>query len=154
MKTTTSSSTDRVEKQVWLAAPRARVWRALTDTREFNEWFGVRLAGSFAPGARLRGPVTHPGYEHLTMEVTIERMEPERLLSWRWHPGAEEPTEAEPATLVVFELEDADNGTLLRVVESGFDSLPIARRAKAYRENEEGWAAQMEAIRKHVGAAT
>lgn len=150
------TSTDRIEKRVLLRAPRARVWRALVDAEAFGEWFGVDLAGSFDPGARLRGQVTHPGYEHLRFEITIERMEPERLLSWRWHPNAVEPGieySAEPTTLVVFELNDVDGGTMLTVAESGFDSIPLARRAEAYRGNEQGWTAQMEAIERYVTKA-
>src|SRR3989442_5843971 len=137
----TMTSTDRIEKSILLRAPRARVWRALTDAEEFGKWFGVRLAGTFAPGARVQGKVTHPGYEHLTFDIAIDRMEPQRLFSWRWHPA---PVEAsmdyskEPTTLVVFELEEAAGGTMLRVVESGFDEIPLARRAGAYRMNEAG----------------
>jgi uncharacterized protein YndB with AHSA1/START domain len=145
--------TDRIEKQILLRAPRTRVWQALTTVSEFNEWFGVKLTGTFTPGARLRGQVTHKGYEHLTMEVTIDKVEPERLLAWRWHPGATEPTKdysAEPATLVVFELEEVDGGTMLSVVESGFDRLPATRREQAYRDNEGGWTQQMESIKRHV----
>jgi uncharacterized protein YndB with AHSA1/START domain len=146
------SDQDRIEKRILLRAPRARVWRALVDSVEFGEWFGVQLSGSFAPGARLRGQVTHKGYEHVQFEIIIERMEPERLLSWRWHPHAidsQADYSAEPATLVVFELADAPDGTLLTVVESGFEGLPPARR-EAYRANEQGWAIQMKAIEKHV----
>jgi uncharacterized protein YndB with AHSA1/START domain len=149
-----TTATDRIEKQIVLRAPRARVWRALTSADEFGSWFGAKVAGPFTPGARIRGPVTHKGYEHLTMDFTIERMEPERLFSWRWHPGAIDPSaayDAEPATLVTFELHDAPEGTLLTVVESGFDGLPPARRASAYRDNEGGWTAQMENIQRHVG---
>jgi uncharacterized protein YndB with AHSA1/START domain len=145
--------TDRIEKQILLRAPRKRVWQALTTVGEFNEWFGVTLTGTFTPGARLRGQVTHKGYEHLTMEVTIDKVEPERLLSWRWHPGATEPTKdysAETATLVVFELAEVDGGTMLSVVESGFDRLPATRREQAYRDNEDGWTQQMESIKRHV----
>src|SRR5947199_10203289 len=87
----TMTSTDRIEKRILLRAPRSRVWRALSDAQEFGSWFGVQLAGAFAPGARLQGKVTHPGYEHLTFEMTVDRMEPERLFSWRWHPAAIEP---------------------------------------------------------------
>ena len=118
--------------------------------------FGVDLDGSFAPGARLRGRITHKGYEHLPFEITIEEMEPERLFSWRWHPNAVEPNvdyDAEPTTLVVFELDDAEEGTLLTVVESGFDGIPADRRAEAYRGNEQGWSGQMEAIERYVGRA-
>lgn len=139
-----------------LRAPRSRVWRALTSAQEFSEWFGVALTDTFAPGARLRAPVTHKGYEHVTWEVTIDRMEPERLLSWRWHPHAIEPGAdyaSEPTTLVTFELEEVDGGTMLTVVESGFDRIPLARRKEAYRGNDEGWAAQMESIRRYVSPA-
>src|SRR5712691_1401254 len=151
-----ASETDRIEKQILLRAPRSRVWRALSDAKEFGAWFGVDLEGPFAPGASVRGKVTHPVYEHMTFELEVERMEPERLFSWRWHPAALEPGVAyskEPATLVVFELEEKGGGTLLKVVESGFDRVPVARRAKAYRLNEEGWGAQMKAIEQHLAKA-
>src|SRR2546423_1761729 len=113
------TSTDRIEKRVLLRAPRARVWRALADARAFGEWFGVDLAGSFAPGARLRGRVTHKEYEHVQMEIAVESMEPERRISWRWHPHATDGIDrsAEPATLVVFELDDTGDGTMLTVTE-------------------------------------
>ena len=150
------TSTDRIEKQVVLRAPRAKVWRALADAPRFGAWFGVDLRGaSFTPGARVRGKVTHPGYEHLTWEAVIERMEPERLLSWRWHPYAVDPKtdySKEPTTLVVFELRDVPEGTLLTVVESGFDQIPLARRAEAWRMNDQGWAKQMENIERHVSS--
>jgi uncharacterized protein YndB with AHSA1/START domain len=144
---------DRVEKHILLRAPRSRVWRALVDAEQFGNWFGVKLNGSFAPGVRLQGKVTNPGYEHIPFEITIERMEPERLLSWRWHPHAIDlkvDYSAEPTTLVVFELEDAPDGTLLTVVESGFEGIPLARRLEAYRGNEQGWTAQMRAIERYV----
>jgi uncharacterized protein YndB with AHSA1/START domain len=149
----TQNSTDRIEKQFLLSHPRAKVWRAVTDAKEFGRWFGVNLTGEFKPGARLSGRVTHKGYEHVTMEIVIERMEPERLLSWRWHPGVPEPGQPftdETPTLVVFELKDVPGGTLLTVVESGFDQIPLARRSKALKENEGGWTAQMKAIEAHL----
>ncbi len=151
-----STSTDRIEKQIQLRAPRSRVWRAISDHREFGAWFRVDLEGPFAPGARVAGKITYPGYEHLRFEMFIDRMEPERLLSWRWHPAAVDPGvdySSEPTTLVVFELEDAARGTLLKMVESGFDRLPEARRANAFRMNGEGWAEQMKNIERHVAAA-
>jgi uncharacterized protein YndB with AHSA1/START domain len=149
-------NSDRIEKQIVLRAPRSRVWRALADAQAFGEWFGMKLSGSFAPGAHLQGQVTHKGYEHLTMEILIERMEPERLFSWRWHPYAIDTKtdySKEPTTLVVFELADAAEGTLLTVVESGFDGIPLARRMEAYRGNEQGWTQQMKAIENYVGQA-
>lgn len=149
-------STDRIEKKTVLRAPISRVWRAISRSEEFGEWFKVDLAaGAFAPGARVRGRITYPGYEHVIMEITVERMEPERLFSYRWHPGAPGPGEdysAEPTTLVEFRLEEVPGGTELTVVESGFDGIPLARRAKAYRENEQGWAEQLRNIERHVRA--
>jgi uncharacterized protein YndB with AHSA1/START domain len=151
-----SPSTDRIERKILLRAPRSRVWRALTDPAEFGAWFGVKVEGTFAPGAHVRGAITHPGYEHVVFDITIERMEPERLFSWRWHPHAVEPGvdySAEPTTLVVFELADAPGGTMLTVVESGFDQVPLARRAQAYRMNGEGWTHQMRAIEGYVATS-
>lgn len=146
-------STDRIEQQLLLHAPRARVWRALTDPRQFSEWFGVIVTEPFVPGAHVRGKVTHPGYEHVVFEIVIADVVPERSLSWRWHPHAISPTRdysSEPTTLVVFQLEDAPGGTLLSVVESGFDRVPSERRLEAYRGNEQGWSAQMASIEKYV----
>ena len=151
-----AASTDRIERKILLSAARPRVWRALTSPQEFGDWFGVSLQSkSMAAGQRLRGHVTHPGYEHVIFEVMIERIEPERLLSWRWHPYAVDPAvdySAEPTTLVVFELQDANGGTLLSVVESGFDNVPPARRLEAFRMNSGGWDQQMKNIEKHVAA--
>jgi len=146
-------SLDRIEKEVVLRAPRSRVWRALTDAEEFGAWFGVKLQGGFAAGARVQGQITIPGYEHVTMDITVVRLEPERRFTWRWHPAAVEPGvdySAEPTTLVEFHLEEVAGGTRLTVVESGFESIPLARRAKALEENEGGWAAQLQNIARHV----
>jgi uncharacterized protein YndB with AHSA1/START domain len=150
------ASTDRIEKTLVLRAPRSRVWRALTDAEAFGEWFGVQLAGPFAPGSRVSGRITHPGYEHLPFELTVERMEPERLFSWRWHPNSVEAGvdySAEPTTLVSFELADAAEGTRLSVVETGFDGIPPERRATAYRGNDEGWTGQMVAIERYLSGS-
>ena len=151
-----SASTDRIERKIFLKVPRSRVWRALTDLGEFGSWFGVSLQSkAMVAGKPVRGHVTHPGYEHVIFEVMIERVEPERVLSWRWHPYAIDPAidySAEPTTLVVFELQDAEGGTLLRVVESGFDNVPPGRRLEAFRMNSGGWDQQMKNIEKHVAA--
>jgi uncharacterized protein YndB with AHSA1/START domain len=146
-------SADRIEKKIFLRAPRTRVWQALANAEAFGKWFGVKLSGSFTPGARLSGQVMHKGYEHVPFEITIERMEPERIFSWRWRPHTIDPKvdySAEPTTLVVFELEEVAEGTLLTVVESGFDGIPLWRRGEAYRGNEQGWTLQMEAIERYV----
>jgi uncharacterized protein YndB with AHSA1/START domain len=148
------SSTDRIERSILLKASRSKVWRALSDAEEFGDWFGVALKGqSFRAGQRVQAQVTHPGYEHVVWDVLIERMEPERLLSWRWHPAAIDPSvdySKEPTTLVVFELKEVEGGTLLSVVESGFDKVPPSRRLDAFRMNSSGWDAQMGNIEKHV----
>jgi uncharacterized protein YndB with AHSA1/START domain len=150
----TAPTSDRIEKKIVLRAPRARVWRALTDAAEFGAWFRVKLEGQFAVGQSIRGNITHPGYEHLTMEVFVERMDDPKLFSFRWHPYAIDPKvdySSEPTTLVEFRLEETAEGTVLTVVESGFDRIPAERRAEAFRMNEGGWAAQMENIQRHVG---
>jgi uncharacterized protein YndB with AHSA1/START domain len=152
-----NASTDRIEKGILLKAPRSRVWRALSDAEEFGDWFGVAFKGKkFAPGSHLRANMTHSGYEHVVCEMWVERVEPEHLFSFRWHPYAVDPKidySKEPTTLVVFELKDADGGTLLSVVESGFDKVPVSRRAEAFRMNSGGWDWQMARIQKHVDAA-
>jgi uncharacterized protein YndB with AHSA1/START domain len=149
-----NTSTDRIERKILLKAPRARVWRALSDAKEFGDWFGVDFNGkAFIAGKLVRGQITYPGYEHIVMEVMIERVVPERLLSWRWHPAAVDPSvdySQEPTTLVVFELEEGEGGTSLTVVESGFDNIPPARRATVFRLNTSGWDGQMQNIEKHV----
>jgi len=147
------TNTDRMEKTVRLRAPRSRVWRAITAPEEFGAWFGVKLEGPFVEGATLRGTITHPGYEHLTMEMVVERIEPERYFAYRWHPYAIDPGvdySTEPTTLVEFRLDEANGGTVLTIVESGFDRIPLARRAEAFRMNDSGWTEQMKNIERHV----
>jgi uncharacterized protein YndB with AHSA1/START domain len=146
MSTTT---TNAIEKQILLRAPRARVWRAISDSKEFGTWFQAAIDGPFVPGRRVTARITYPGYEHLVFEIIIERMEPERLFSYRWHPNAIDPGvdySSEPMTLVEFTLEEAEGGTLLTVTETGFEHIPLARRAAALKGNESGWAGQMTAI--------
>jgi uncharacterized protein YndB with AHSA1/START domain len=145
--------TDRIEKRIELKAPVARVWRALTDYREFGEWFRVKLDGPFVAGEISRGHITYPGYEHLKWEAVVERVEPERLFSFRWHPYAADPKmdySKEPQTLVEFRLEKAGEGTLLTLTESGFDKIPAVRRAEAFPRNEGGWTEQMKNIERYV----
>jgi uncharacterized protein YndB with AHSA1/START domain len=150
-----NATTDRIEKAISLRAPRSRVWRALANAQEFGAWFGVRFEGAFKPGQRIEGRITLPGYEHVTMDVLVERMDPESLFSYRWHPYAIDPAvdySSEPTTLVEFRLAEVDGGTQLTVVESGFERIPLARRAEALRMNDDGWAAQLENIERHVAA--
>jgi uncharacterized protein YndB with AHSA1/START domain len=151
MPASAPTSTDRIVKTTLLKAPRSKVWRALTDPAAFSSWFGCDLRQPFVPGARVRGPITHPGYEHLMMDITIGEVQPERLFSWQWYPGGDPDHHPDEAmTTVVFELEEVPEGTLLTVTESGFDRIAPARRAKAYRENENGWTGQLENIRKYL----
>jgi uncharacterized protein YndB with AHSA1/START domain len=146
-------STDRIEKKIVLRAPRSRVWRAIANAGEFGTWFRMNLEGEFAEGATIRGRITHPGYEHVTLDMRVERIEPERYFSYRWHPYAIDPAvdySAEPTTLVEFTLEDTQGGTALTIVESGFDRIPLARRAEAFRMNDQGWAGQIKNLERYV----
>jgi uncharacterized protein YndB with AHSA1/START domain len=147
------SNTDRIHKEITLRAPRSRVWRALTESPEFGEWFGVRLEGPFQVGEKIQGQITHPGYEHLTFQAWVERMDPEQSFTFRWQPHAIDPEvdySSDPTTLVEFYLAESDGGTLLTVTESGFDALPKEHRSDAFIRNEGGWAAQVENIKRYV----
>ena len=142
-----------IEKRIELKAPVSRVWRAITDHREFGEWFKVDLEGPFVPGQVARGRITHPGYEHVTWQVTVKEMQPEKLFSFTWHPYAIDPNvdySGEPPTLIEFRLEPMATGTLLVVTESGFDNIPAHRRDEAFRMDEKGWAQQLKNIESHV----
>jgi uncharacterized protein YndB with AHSA1/START domain len=144
---------DRIEKQIDIAAPVSRVWRALTDHREFGEWFRVKIEGPFVAGQISRGYITWPGYEHLKWEATIQKIEPEKYFSFTWHPYAVDPKHdysKEPTTLVEFHLERAAAGTRLKVIESGFDKIPFERRAEAFLKNDGGWTQQMANIKEYV----
>lgn len=141
-------STDRIEKRVVLRAPRSRVWRAISDAKEFGTWFRLTLDGPFAEGKTLRG-----SHDRFKVEIRVERIEPERYFSYRWHPYPKDPDKDyadEPMTLVEFTLEDAEGGTALTIVESGFDRIPLARRAEAFRMNTEGWGAQIRNLERYV----
>lgn len=145
--------TDRIIKSVEIAAPVSRVWKALTDYREFGEWFRVKLDGPFEIGRVSTGHITYPGYEHLKWEAVIKTMEPERLFAFTWHPYAVDPDfdyADEPPTLVEFTLEPTATGTRLTTVESGFDKIPAGRRPEALRMNTGGWEEQMRNISNHV----
>lgn len=144
---------DRIEKSIVLNAPIERVWRALTDSAEFGQWFRVTLDGPFVPGAISRGHIAIPGYEHVVWEAKIAKMEKPRLFSFAWHPYAIDPNvdySQEPPTLVEFKLAPTATGTHLVIVESGFDALPADRQPIALRMNDGGWAAQTKNIQTHV----
>jgi uncharacterized protein YndB with AHSA1/START domain len=148
-------SSDRIQKKIVLSAGLARVWRALSDSAEFGEWFRIKLDGPFHEGSTTRGKITHPGYEHVTIEMQVEKLEAERYFAYRWHPYAVDSKvdySNEPTTLVEFQLEPAKGGTLLTITESGFDRIPAGRRAEAFRMNDGGWNGQIQNIEKHVTA--
>ena len=143
----------QIEKQIEIAAPVSRVWRALTDYRQFGEWFLVKMDGPFVAGKPIGGQITHPGYEHLRMEIVIKAIEPETLFSYTWHPYAVDPKvdyTKEASTLVEFRLQATAGGTLLTVTESGFEKIPSERRAEAFLRNDGGWRQQMKNIEAYV----
>lgn len=151
-----STSTDRIQQRIRINASPARVWRALADHREFGAWFRVNLESPFQPGKPTRGRITYPGYQHVVMEVVVQKMEPERLFSFTWHPYAVDPGHDyanEPPTLVEFRLEPAGQGTDLTVTESGFDAIPAARRSEAFRMNNNGWTEQVKNIAAYVASS-
>jgi uncharacterized protein YndB with AHSA1/START domain len=157
-------NSDRTEKTILLRAPRERVWRALSDSQEFGAWFGVKLDAPFSPGALVRGTIVgtvadpavaaaQKQFEGVPFEITVERIEPQTLISFRWHPHSIDPTvdySNEPTTLIEFTLQDAPNGTILTVTESGFDRIPLARRAKAFTANEQGWGTVLQLVEKYL----
>ena len=148
---------NKIEKRIELKAPVSRVWRALTDYREFGDWFRVKLERPFVAGQESRGNITYPGYEHVVWTAVVQKMEPERLFSFTWHPYAVDPSvnySKETPTLVEFRLEKAGSGTLLVLTESGFDNIPAERRSEAFRRNDGGWTEQMKNIEAHVTQAS
>lgn len=161
------SNTDRIEKQVVLRAPRERVWRAVSEAERFGAWFGVQFDGPFVAGAKLTGRIvptqvdpeiakSQEPHAGKPFEWVVDRVEPLRSISFRWHPFAIEPGvdySHEPSTLVVFELEDAAEGTKLTITESGFDRIPLERRAKAFAANDQGWAAQARLLEKYLASS-
>jgi uncharacterized protein YndB with AHSA1/START domain len=158
-----ATTTNRIEKTVLIRAPRSRVWKALSTAGEFGAWFGVKLDGEFAEGRYLPGKIVssspddpHEQYAGQDCDLWVERLEPERLFSYRWYacsPAEGERQEDMPKSLVEFTLEDADGGTLLRIVETGFDALPLDRRRQAVEGNTEGWGIQAERIKAYVEAS-
>jgi uncharacterized protein YndB with AHSA1/START domain len=162
-----TANTDRIEKRVHLRAPRERVWRAISNAEEFGTWFGVEFDAPFAAGSKVSGRIVptkidaevakvQEPYSGMPCDIVVERIEPMSLFSFRWHPYAIEPGadySLEPTTLVEFRLENASGGTLLTISESGFDGIPLARRAEAFESNAEGWAMQATLIGKYLAKA-
>lgn len=157
-------TTDRIEKQIFLRAPQEKVWHAISDAAQFGSWFGIEFDGGFTRGKQITGrikPTTvdpavaqmQENYRGKPVSFFVERIEPMNLFSFRWHPFANDESidySKEPATLVTFTLEPAEDGTMLTVVESGFDALPIARRAEAFEANKKGWSLQVQLIEEYL----
>jgi uncharacterized protein YndB with AHSA1/START domain len=146
---------DRIEKKIELKASPERVWRALTDYREFGEWFGVKMDQPFIEGQVARGRILNPGYDHLTFEIKVVRLQAETLFGFTWHPYAIDPAvdySQETPTLVEFRLQKSATGTLLTLTESGFDKLPAHRRDEALRMNSGGWEQQVQNIERYVAS--
>lgn len=144
-----SSNTDRVERHIEIQAAPKKVWQALTDYRQFGEWFGAELEAAFVPGQHTKGKITSCGHENRIIDFAVVKMEAERYFSYHWHPYPKDPEKdysEETPTLVEFKLEPTATGTLLIVTESGFDSIPEDRRAEAFRMHGEGWTKQMSNI--------
>lgn len=153
-KTQAPQVSDRIEKHFVVNARQSRVWRAISDADEFGAWFGMKLDRPFAPGATVFGRLTIVGYEHVTLEILVEKIEPEGYFSYRWHPYPMNPAidyKAEPTTLVEFRLQETAAGTAVAITESGFDRLPASRRAEAFRMNEAGWTGQSKKLASYVG---
>lgn len=153
---TTTTTADRIEKHVTLRASRERVWRALAESSQFGAWFGMKFEGPFEAGKTLHGKITTPGYDHLAVELRVERLEPQQLFSYRWHPyaiDAKHDYSTEPMTLVEFRLSETASGTELTIVESGFERIPAGRRAEAFRMNDGGWSSQLKNIERYVAGA-
>ena len=147
------SSTNEIRKRLHLKAPPSRVWQAIVDSDQFGTWFHVRLETPFVVGQPTSGQITYPGWEHVRFTLVTEAIEPETRFAYLWHPYAVDMNtdySAEPMTRVEFLLQPQDGGTLVTVVESGFDRLPPERLAEAFRMNERGWAEQLDNIRGHV----
>ncbi len=154
---TTVTDTDRIERSILIQASRERVWRALSNAEEFGAWFGANLSGQvFKPGERARGQVTQCGHEHVYFDAVIQRIQPQDLLSFHWHPYAVDPAvdySDEQPTLVIFTLKDAPgNAILLTVVESGFDKVPLHRRREAFEMHTGGWEEQLQNIARHASS--
>jgi len=145
---TAATDLSTIERSILIAAPRARVWQAITDVKEFSAWFRVKAEGEFAPGARVRMTSTDPSYPGIVFYVTVADVIDQERFSWSWHPGADQPPEGsdEPTTLVTFRLTDEPHGTRVTVVETGFDRIALARRAKQFEENTKGWEFQLAAL--------
>lgn len=158
-----TTDTNTITKTARLRAPLARVWSAISDSAKFGAWFGAEFDGPFAAGATVAGRIrpTTVDAEVATLQephagmpftVVVERVEPPSLLAFRWFPhgvgGPEHPDD--PMTLVSFALTPHGDETDLVITETGFDAVPLERRAQAFSANDGGWAHQTRLIGLYV----
>jgi uncharacterized protein YndB with AHSA1/START domain len=131
------------------------VWRALTTAADLAAWFQVGIEGDITPGAEIWMTSKYPGHQGQRFAVKVTEMTPPRRFAWQWHPGAVDPAvdySREPWTTVTFTLEPSGRGTRLTVSETGFNEISLARRAKVYQDNNQGWAEVLVWIQKYVEA--
>ena len=155
---------NRIEKQIVLNAPRERVWQAIVDSRRFGTWFGIEFEGPFVEHARTPGRIVPTQVDDkvaamqepwvgMACDFFVERIQPMDRFAFRWYAypeGPDEDPDGNTMTLVEFHLQDADGGTRLTITESGFERVPAAHRAKAFTDNEGGWAMQVQLIAKYL----
>lgn len=157
------STTDTIRKTARLDAPLARVWQAISDSRQFGAWFGAEFDGPFTAGAsltaRIRPTTVDPEVARLQephaghpFEIEVTEVESPHRLAFRWHPhgtgGPEHP--GDPTTLVEFVLEADGDGTRLTITESGFDRITLERRAQAFDANDGGWTHQLRLVTRYL----
>ena len=138
----TVAELSRIDRTIELNAPRERVWRALTNADELSAWFQVKIEGAVAPDIDVWMTSLHPGHAGQRFRVRFTEMTPPERFVWEWHPGEVDPERdysREPRTTVTFTLEPSARGTRLSVSETGFDEIALARRAKVYKDNSQGW---------------
>lgn len=157
-------NTDRIEKSILLHASRERVWKAISDSASFGVWFGVEFDGPFIAGAPLNGRIVptkvdaelaklQEPFTGFPFQILVDRIEPMTRFAFRWHPFAIDRNHdysQEPMTVVTFELAEAQGGTLLTITESGFDQIPLERRAQAFKANDGGWTHQTALVEKYL----
>jgi uncharacterized protein YndB with AHSA1/START domain len=146
----------RIDRAIDIAAPPGRVWRALTDAAELSAWFQVTLEGAVVAGGEVWMTSVLPGHSGQRFRVTIAEMTPPLRLVWTWHPGEIDPAidySREPRTTVTFTLTPTAGGTRLTVEETGFDAIALARRARVYGDNSQGWSEVLVWLQRHAEAA-
>lgn len=155
------STPDQIQKTTLLRAPLETVWAAVSDSPAFGTWFGARVDGPFVAGEAVDAVIAPTSvdekiagaqepYAGTAFKLYVEEVAAPTRLSFRWHPGAEASSDDDPTTLVVFELRAEEDGTRLTITESGFAGLPLERRAKAFADNDGGWAAQLTLVEKYL----